>query len=543
MIFGRVKPLDAILATAEKKGLHRTLGAFQLTMLGIGAVIGTGIFVLTSEAAQKAGPAMLLSFVVAGFVCAVAALCYSELASMVPVSGSAYTYSYAVVGEILAWMVGWALILEYAVGASAVAVGWSNHAVGLLNSLGWHIPAAISNADALMAHMQLAIGAAPSEDLDKALAVGGWINVPAIIVIGFVTWLLVIGTTESARVNAVLVLIKIAALTAFIALTLPVLNSDNFNPFMPTGIGNPLSSSGLGVLGAAASIFFAYVGFDAVSTAAEETKNPQRNVPIGLIGSLVICTIFYLLVASGAIGAIGAQPVANATGQILSPGSPELAGRCATLVAGGFVEPLVCSKEALVHVLEAIDWPFVGRLVGLAAVLALPSVVLMMMFGQTRIFFTMARDGLLPEKLASVHSKYRTPHVVTVVTGVCAAFAAAVLPVGKLADYSNAGTLFAFFMVAISVMVLRRTDPHRHRPFRTPLVFVVAPLAILGCVVLYLSLPLTAKLVLPIWGAIGLLIYFGYSRSRSHVGRGLVEVHELDSDAPPPAVPPTPSFD
>ncbi len=543
MIFGRVKPLDAILATAEKKGLHRTLGAFQLTMLGIGAVIGTGIFVLTSEAAQKAGPAMLLSFVVAGFVCAVAALCYSELASMVPVSGSAYTYSYAVVGEILAWMVGWALILEYAVGASAVAVGWSNHAVGLLNSLGWHIPAAISNADALMAHMQLALGAAPSEDLDKALAVGGWINVPAIIVIGFVTWLLVIGTTESARVNAVLVLIKIAALTAFIALTLPVLNSDNFNPFMPTGIGNPLSSSGLGVLGAAASIFFAYVGFDAVSTAAEETKNPQRNVPIGLIGSLVICTIFYLLVASGAIGAIGAQPVANAAGQILSPGSPELAGRCATLVAGGFVEPLVCSKEALVHVLEAIDWPFVGRLVGLAAVLALPSVVLMMMFGQTRIFFTMARDGLLPEKLASVHSKYRTPHVVTVVTGVCAAFAAAVLPVGKLADYSNAGTLFAFFMVAISVMVLRRTDPHRHRPFRTPLVFIVAPLAILGCVVLYLSLPLTAKLVLPIWGAIGLLIYFGYSRSRSHVGRGLVEVHELDSDAPPPPVPPTPSFD
>ncbi|HMN53569.1 MAG TPA: amino acid permease [Sphingopyxis sp.] len=543
MIFGRVKPLDAILATAEKKGLHRTLGAFQLTMLGIGAVIGTGIFVLTSEAAQKAGPAMLLSFVVAGFVCAVAALCYSELASMVPVSGSAYTYSYAVVGEILAWMVGWALILEYAVGASAVAVGWSNHAVGLLNSLGWHIPAAISNADALMAHMQLALGAAPSEDLDKALAVGGWINVPAIILIGFVTWLLVIGTTESARVNAVLVLIKIAALTAFIALTLPVLNSDNFNPFMPTGIGNPLSSSGLGVLGAAASIFFAYVGFDAVSTAAEETKNPQRNVPIGLIGSLVICTIFYLLVASGAIGAIGAQPVANAAGQILSPGSPELAGRCATLVAGGFVEPLVCSKEALVHVLEAIDWPFVGRLVGLAAVLALPSVVLMMMFGQTRIFFTMARDGLLPEKLASVHSKYRTPHVVTVVTGVCAAFAAAVLPVGKLADYSNAGTLFAFFMVAISVMVLRRTDPHRHRPFRTPLVFIVAPLAILGCVVLYLSLPLTAKLVLPIWGAIGLLIYFGYSRSRSHVGRGLVEVHELDSDAPPPPVPPTPSFD
>jgi len=221
MIFGRVKPLDAILATAEKRGLHRSLGAFQLTMLGIGAVIGTGIFVLTSEAAQKAGPGMLLSFVVAGFVCAVAALCYSELASMVPVSGSAYTYSYAVVGEILAWMVGWALILEYAVGASAVAVGWSNHAVGLLRGLGVAFPASISNADALMAHMQIAFGATPNVDLQTAMAVGGWVNVPAVIVVGFVTWLLIIGTTESARVNSVLVLIKIAALTAFVALTIP----------------------------------------------------------------------------------------------------------------------------------------------------------------------------------------------------------------------------------------------------------------------------------------------------------------------------------
>ncbi|MEE8609137.1 MAG: amino acid permease [Sphingomonas aquatilis] len=524
MIFGRVKPLDAILATAEKKGLHRSLGAFQLTMLGIGAVIGTGIFVLTSEAAQKAGPGMLLSFLVAGFICAVAALCYSELASMVPVSGSAYTYTYAVTGEILAWMVGWALILEYAVGASAVAVGWSNHAVGLLNGIGFHVPAAISNADALMAHMYLAFGAAPSPDLTQAMAVGGWVNVPAIIVVSFVTWLLIIGTTESARVNAVLVAIKITALTAFVALTIPVMKADNFNPFLPTGIGNPFSSSGLGVLGAAASIFFAYVGFDAVSTAAEETKNPQRNVPIGLIGSLAICTIFYILVASGAIGAIGAQPVTSLAGKVLSPGTPEIAGRCAAIVASGALEPLVCSKEALVHVLDVIDWPMIGRLVGLAAVLALPSVVLMMMFGQTRIFFTMARDGLLPNKLASVHPRYRTPHVVTLMTGVAAAVAAAILPVGKLADYSNAGTLFAFFMVAISVMVLRRTDPSRHRPFRTPAVYVVAPLAIIGCVVLYLSLPLTAKLVLPIWGLIGLVIYFGYSRSRSYVGRGIIDV-------------------
>ena len=529
MIFDRIKPLDAILATAEKKGLHRTLGAFQLTMLGIGAVIGTGIFVLTSEAAQKAGPGMLLSFVVAGFVCAVAALCYSELASMVPVSGSAYTYTYAVTGELLAWMVGWALILEYAVGASAVAVGWSNHLAGLLDGIGFHLPNAIKNADALMAHAQVAFGATPNADLQAAMATGGWINVPAVFVVGLVTWLLVIGTTESARVNAVLVAIKIAALTAFVFLTIPVLKATNFTPFAPTGA--------TGIFGAAASIFFAYVGFDAVSTAAEETKNPQRNVPIGLIASLGICTIFYLLVAAGAIGAIGAQPVTSLSGGILPPGSAEMAGRCASIVGGGATEPLVCSKEALVHVLDLIGWQSIGRLVGLAAVLALPSVVLMMMFGQTRVFFVMARDGLLPAKLASVHPRFKTPHVVTAVTGVVVTIAAAILPVGKLADYSNSGTLFAFMMVAISVLVLRRKDPSRKRPFRTPAVWVIAPLAIVGCLGLYFSLPLIAILVLPIWGAIGLLVYFLYSRSRSHVGLGLDEVNETTVDDLNPGVP------
>jgi APA family basic amino acid/polyamine antiporter len=513
MLFDRIKSLDAIMATAEKKGLHRSLGAFQLTLLGIGAVIGTGIFVLTAEAAQKAGPGMLASFVVAGFVCGVAALCYSELASMVPVAGSAYTYTYAVVGEMMAWMVGWALILEYAVGASAVAVGWSNHAVGLLHGLGIDIPAGISNADALMAKVELLLGASQTPEIMKALEIGGWINVPAILVAAAVTWLLIIGTTESARVNAVLVLVKITALTAFILLTIPVLNAQNFIPFAPTG--------GAGVFGAAASIFFAYVGFDAVSTAAEETRNPQRNVPIGLIGSLGICTIFYLLVASGAIGAIGAQPLMEG-GAALEPGSAEMTGRCAMAVAGA-TQPLVCSKEALVHVLETIGWPAIGRLVGLAAVIALPSVVLMMMFGQTRVFFTMARDGLLPEKLAAVHPRYKTPHIVTLVTGIGTTIAAAVLPVGKLADYSNSGTLFAFLMVAIAVMVLRKTDPDRRRPFRAPALWIVAPLAIVGCLVLYFSLPLTAILVLPVWGAIGLLFYFLYSRSRSHVGRGIVD--------------------
>jgi basic amino acid/polyamine antiporter, APA family len=528
MLFDRVKPLDAILRTAEKKGLHRTLGAFQLTMLGIGGVIGTGIFVLTSEAAQKAGPGMLLSFCVAGFVCAVAALCYAELASMVPVSGSAYTYTYAVVGELLAWMVGWALILEYAVGASAVAVGWSNHAIGLLKGLGVAFPTAISNADALNAKVLMAFGSPPTPDLITATQVGGWINVPAILISAVVTWLLIIGTTESARVNAILVAIKIAALTAFVLLTVPVLKAENFHPFLPTG--------GSGVFGAAASIFFAYVGFDAVSTAAEETKNPQRNVPIGLIASLLICTLFYLAVASGAIGALGAQPLMTA-GVPLAPGSAEMAGRCASVVTSGAVEPLVCSKEALVHVLDTIGWPAVGRLVGLAAVIALPSVVLIMMFGQTRVFFTMARDGLLPERLAAVHPKFRTPHVVTLVTGVGATIAAAFLPVGKLADYSNSGTLFAFLMVAVSVMVLRKTDPSRHRPFITPGVWIVGPLTIIGCVALYFSLPLTAILVLPGWGILGLIIYFFYSRARSHVGRWEAHIPEPEGyggTRPPP---------
>ncbi len=530
MIFGRVKSMDAIMAAAEKKGLHRSLGAFQLTMLGVGAVIGTGIFVLTAVAAQKAGPGMMVSFMIAGFVCAVAALCYSELASMVPVAGSAYTYTYAVLGEIMAWMVGWALVLEYALGASAVAVGWSNHVVGALADSGIHFPAMISNADALMANVSLAFGSAATPDLLNAAQVGGFINLPAVFIVILVTALLIKGTTESARFNAVLVVVKLVALTAFIILTLPMMHEQNFHPFAPTGAGN--FTAGTGVIGAAASIFFAYVGFDAVSTAAEETVNPQRNVPIGLIASLTICTAIYLLVAAGAIGTIGAQPVTSATGAFLAAGSPEMAGRCAAIVAGGAAEPLVCSKHALVHVLQSIGWPSVGWWVGIAAVIALPSVVLMMMFGQTRVFFVMARDGLLPASFAKVHPKYKTPYVVTAVTGLFALVFAGMLPVGSLADYSNSGTLFAFAMVATAVLVLRIKDPQRQRSFRTPFVWVVAPTAVIGCVVLYLALDLASKLVLFGWGGVGLLVYFLYSRSRSHVGRGLSEVHETDPDLP-----------
>jgi len=530
MILDRVKPLDAILATAEKKSLHRSLGAFQLTMLGVGAIIGTGIFVLTAEAAQKAGPGMMISFIIAGAVCAVAALCYAEMASMVPVSGSAYTYSYAVMGELLAWMVGWALVLEYAVAAGAVSVGWSGYFVGLLREyLGVALPAELVNANALIAHIKLAFGAAPSAELATAIDVGGYINLPAFTIALLVTWLLVIGTRESAMVNAVLVVIKITALTVFVLLAIPVMNSANFEPFAPLGFA--------GISAAAASIFFAYVGFDAVSTAAEETKNPQRNMPIGLIGSLAICTVFYILVAAGVIGSVGAQPLLDASGKGISPGdATAMAAACADISN----QAVVCSKEALAWTMRSIGWQQIGNLIGLAAGLALPSVVLMMIFGQTRIFFVMSRDGLLPAALSKIHPKYHTPHVVTIITGIFVALFAALFPVGALADISNSGTLFAFAMVAIAVMVLRRTDPGRHRPFRTPAVAIVAPLAILGCIYLFFSLSGYTLSLFFGWAIVGIVIYFLYSRKRSHVGRGMVEVHEGDPDAPPQPVPPMP---
>jgi APA family basic amino acid/polyamine antiporter len=517
---GRIKPLDDILATAEKKALKRSLGAFQLTLLGIGAVIGTGIFVLTATAAQKAGPGMMVSFMVAGAVCAVAALCYSELASMVPVAGSAYTYSYAVMGEIMAWMVGWALILEYALGASAVAVGWSGFMSGLLDSVGVHIPHALK------------VGPPIQWGFLQGGEIGGVFNLPAVLVVAFVTTLLVIGTKESATFNAVLVVIKVTALTLFLIITLPMISGHaaNFEPFAPRGWGNPLSSSGTGILGAAASIFFAYVGFDAVSTAAEETKNPQRNVPIGLIGSLLICTIFYLLVSAGVVGAYGAQPLMDpATGLAFKEGSPELYASAACQAANA---PTVCSKEALAHILRQVSNPLFGNLVGLAAALALPSVVLLMMYGQTRIFFVMARDGLLPERLSTVHEKFRTPYIVTIVTGVFVAIAAAFLPVGTLADYSNAGTLFAFAMVSLAVLILRKKDPNRPRPFRTPAIFIVAPLSIAGCLLLFVNLNMESKLLFVSWTVIGLVVYFLYGYRHSNVGRGIVDVPEVAADAP-----------
>lgn len=477
MLFQRIKPLDQILATAEKKSLKRQLGWFELMMLGIGAIIGTGIFVLTAVAANKAGPGMMYSFVIAGIVCALTALIYAEIAAMVPVSGSAYTYSYAVLGELVAWMVGWALILEYAIAAGAVAVGWAGYANGFLREIGFGLP------------LVLTAGPADTITLPDGTTTKGGFNLIACVISLLVTWLLVIGTSKSAKFTAALVIVKVIALSAFVVLALPAVQGVNFEPMLPNGWGTPLS--GVGVLGAAASIFFAYVGFDAVSTAAEETKNPNRNLPIGLIGSLAVCTVFYLLVAYAAVGSTGAQP-------------------------GGV---LAQSKEPLAFILRNLGYPQIGNWVAMAAIVALPSVILMMIFGQTRILFTMSRDGLMPKSFSTIHERYHTPHVVTITTGVAVALFAAMFPVDMLADISNSGTLFAFFIVAVGVMILRITDPKRARPFRTPMIWVVGPLALIGCALLFVSLGWnpTIKYFL-YWTVIGIVVYYlyGYRNSNLH---------------------------
>jgi APA family basic amino acid/polyamine antiporter len=325
-------------------------------------------------------------------------------------------------------------------------------------------------------------------------------------------------------VNAVLVAIKVSALTAFIIFAVPVMKMENFQPFSPLGFG--------GISAAAASIFFAYVGFDAVSTAAEETKNPQRNMPIGLIGSLLICTVFYVLVAAGVIGGVGAQPMLGADGAGLRPGSAELSAACSAIGDNA----VVCSKEALAWTLRQIGWPQIGNLIGLAAGLALPSVILMMMFGQTRIFFVMSRDGLLPAVFSKIHPKFHTPHVITVLTGVFVALFAAFFPVGVLADISNSGTLFAFAMVSIAVVVLRKTDPGRARPFKAPMVAIVGPLSALGCAYLFFSLSRETIMLFFGWAIVGIVVYFAYGYRKSHLGRGVIDVPETDADAPPPPV-------
>ncbi|HUB89802.1 MAG TPA: amino acid permease, partial [Dyella sp.] len=373
---------------------------------------------------------------------------------------------------------------------STVCVGWSGYKNGLLANHGLGLPQFLR--------------AGPMD--------GGIFNLLAFLIGAVVTFLLVIGTSKSAKVNSILVLIKVIALTVFIVIALPKVQDSNFHPFTPNGWGNPMG--GIGVLGAAASIVFAYIGFDAVSTAAEETKNPNRNIPIGLIGSLSICTVYYLLVSYGAIGSVGAQPVTGPGGVMLQPGTTEMAAAC------NGSDALVCSKEALAHALRVLHHNWWGDVIGAAASIALPSVILTMTYGQTRIFFTMARDGLLPAVFSKIHPRFHTPHVITLITGLFVSLFGAIYPVGQLADITNSGTLFAFMMVAVGVMVLRVRQPERKRPFRTPMVWLVCPLAVLGCLLLFINLPARTLTVFFGWGIFGLVVYYLYGRRKSHLANG-----------------------
>jgi len=452
------------LAAPAEGGHHlkRTLSWYHLTALGVGAIIGTGIYTLTGVAAGLAGPAVILSFAVAGAVCACAALCYAEMASLSPQAGSAYAYSYMTLGELIAWVVGWSLILEYTLVCSAVSVGWAGYAAGLIEQAHWGVPKALL--------------AGPEA--------GGIINLPATFIALVVTGMLLVGTRESATVNFVLVIIKLVALAGFVALTLPAFDASHFHPFSPFGFGaHEIDGKKYGVMGAAAIIFFAFYGFDAISTAAEEAKNPSRDLTIGIVGSMVLCTLIYMVVAACALGA-----------------SP--------------FDVFSKSPEPLAFVLRQLNHPTAAALIAGAAVVALPTVIMVFMFGQSRVFFAMARDGLLPRSLASVN-KRGVPSAVTILTGLIAAVIAGVMPLSEIASLANAGTLCAFIATALAVMVLRRRAPQLSRPFSTPLVWLIGPAAVLGCIYLFTSLSAKTMIFFFVWNAVGVLVYLVYGRAKS----------------------------
>ncbi len=457
----RRKSIDALVDEKAPGRLRPSLSAWHLVLLGVGAIVGTGIYTLVGVGAERAGPAVMLSFGVAGLICVFAALAYAELATMIPASGSAYTYSYASMGEIFAWLVGWALILEYSVVCSAVAVGWSGYAVGFLDGLGIELPALLS--------------AGP--------AAGGIVNLPAVVIIAGVTGMLLVGIRESANINAALVVVKIVALAIFVALALPAFDAANFEPFSPYGFAATTDASGAnrGVMSAAAIIFFAFYGFDAVSTAAEETKDPGRNLSIGIIGSLVVCTLIYMTVAAAAVGAL---PF----------------GQFAT------------SSEPLAHILRALGHGEAAAAIAAAAVIALPTVILAFMYGQSRIFFVMARDGLLPTRFGVVNAKSGSPVAMTILTGVVCAALAGVLPLSTIAELANAGTLCAFIATAAALIILRVKEPNRARPFKAPFGIAVAIGAILGCLYLFYSLPGETQMRFFLWMGAGLVVYFVFSR-------------------------------
>ena len=453
---------------AEHHRLAQTLSWPHLVALGVGAIVGTGILTLIGVGAGKAGPAVILSFAIAGMICACAALAYAEVATMIPAAGSAYTYSYVVFGELIAWMIGVALILEYSLVVSAVAVGWSGYAAGFLQSVGLALPAALVNGPEL----------------------GGIVNLPAVFIIFVVAGLLIAGTRESATLNAILVVVKLAALALFVAVALPVFDASHFHPFMPMGFPRSgAAGSEVGVMAAAAIIFFAFYGFDAIATAAEDAKNPGRDLAIGIVGSMAVCVVIYMVIAATAIGAIGTDRFAD-------------------------------SPEPLALILREIGSGWAARILGASAVIALPTVILAFFFGQSRIFFTVARDGLLPPSLARVSSR-GTPVRITIFTAIVVAIIAGLFPLAKIAALANAGTLAAFVAVCAAMLVLRRREPDRERRFRAPAAWIIGPVGILGCLYLFYSLPVLTQQFFVGAQAIGVVLYLIYGSAAAARARAV----------------------
>jgi basic amino acid/polyamine antiporter, APA family len=484
----RTKPLEALLQTNPEAGLKRVLGPGSLIALGIGAIIGTGIFVLTGQAAAAhAGPAIVISMVLAGVVSALAGLCYAELASSVPIAGSAYTYSYATLGEFVAWIIGWDLVLEYALGAATVAVGWSGYFVRVLADFGISFPAIVS--------------AAPGTVLEAAdgSSVTAIFNLPAVLIAILVTALLVRGVQESARVNAVMVVVKVAVVLLVIGAGVSFVNADRFTPLVPPNSGTFGQFGWSGVMRGAAVIFFAYIGFDAVSTAAQEARHPQRDMPIGILGSLAICSILYVAVAAVMIGLVPYAQLGGPAPMAVTIDHAREAARGTAL-------------EGLLGIMPV--------LVKIAIVAGLTSTMVVQMMAQPRIFMAMSRDGLLPPWMGRIHPRFRTPHLTTLATGAVVALAAGLTPIDVLGHMVSIGTLFAFVVVSAGVLVLRRTHPDLPRPFRVPASPAIPVLSAAVSLALMLSLPGQTWTRLFVWMAIGIVVYFTYGAKRSRLADG-----------------------
>jgi len=470
------KSVSVILVQAQESehSLKRSLTASNLILLGVGGIIGAGIFVLTGQAAaQYAGPAIVISFILSGIACAFAALCYSELAAMIPIAGSAYTYAYATLGQFVAWIIGWDLILEYLFGSATVAVGWSGYVRSFLKDWGIEIPSYLASAP--LAH----------DAVKGWSSTGALVNLPAVLLVLVMTWLLVIGTRESAKFNNLIVLVKITVLTLLIVFGGSYVVTSNWVPFIPENTGTYGQYGWSGIFRGAAVIFFAYIGFDSLSTLSQEAKNPQRDMPIGIMGALAIVTLFYIAVSLVITGMVP-YPKLNVA------------------------DPIAVAVDAAG---PGLFWlrPFIK----LGAIAGLSSVVLVLLMGQPRIFYSMAHDRLLPKAFGKVHPKYRTPYIPTLVTGILAAVVAGLFPIGVLGELVSIGTLLAFVIVCLGVLVLRKTDPEAHRPFKTPFVVPVSILGAGSALFQMASLPADTWIRLVVWMAIGFVIYFGYSRKHA----------------------------